>query len=1060
MRATLPLPASRARAHQQQGFTSFSQASLHGGITGVRSSAARIPVQGVRTAVQQAATAPRASQAVSPPQTGQASSSSRPLQPTVQPTSSWPRLPTLEGLASGGGGTGLVYADQRQQQPLGYAAVPPPVTPIAGLSTSVSASLSAPPASSSPRPASAHLPPGSSSCPPGVSSMASPATASYPTAAAVSVMPNGCLAWPPAAHPQNGQAALPSPLQQQHEWRWDLSPAPAGNGDVLSEPINVARQSSAPDIGSPKAAEEACGLAGQEPCELVHEDSPQRGGQFATPRVNGAPSPLQAVQNASGGLQPQQLQKQSQALGRSRLVDSPRRRNWQQQLPRSLGASKTMCSRKEIPGRTSAGLSRNATSPRGSRQAPNPATNGAAKAGTAASAGSCQQPASTPPARGAAQGPPSWATEEWANQGGARSPRDDRSNSCVVTGRCSSVEAQESARDTISQLADAAGLSAAATLQQVKQELEQLRCENSRLQDKLGKARGLNLQAQRQTEEARMERDRERLRAESLQKSSQQLLRQLKRETAKVQALERQLASTRGRSLSGGPGMMASTGAAPATPPRDAEVMAAEGAAAALRGGSSSSSCIDLASPLQGAGTDGGLFQSEGGDALLDSTNGLGIELESGGEGEGRTSCGAPRRSSEAENVSWQLGDSAPVSPTSQKGGEGESQIELDSPMAEACHSQGFGAMTPLNAAGKLPDNESNGMDLSSPGVESQRSWEFVVQGQHDPEQQQDFAPKIVSCFPDDAVQKALKRGVACVCSRGRRLDRSVPNQDDFVAARHTLVHGGHIALYGVFDGHGPAGHECAAFARGAIPESLFGQRTLLLRPEDTLREAFRQTQANLLRQSFDTTHSGTTAALALVLNLPAPQSDQVSAQGGEAWLFVAHVGDSRAILASHRGGDASAFTVTSLTKDHRPDDAEEAERVRTHGGEIRKLRENSGAARVFARGQDRPALALTRTLGASAAIECGVTAEPDVSAYRLRPGVDVLLVLGTDGLFEFCSNTTAAGQILKEGVTESTLSSLCRQSRRQWAASSYNETVDDITAIAAVLPPGNVNES
>ncbi|CAE8614728.1 unnamed protein product, partial [Polarella glacialis] len=152
----------------------------------------------------------------------------------------------------------------------------------------------------------------------------------------------------------------------------------------------------------------------------------------------------------------------------------------------------------------------------------------------------------------------------------------------------------------------------------------------------------------------------------------------------------------------------------------------------------------------------------------------------------------------------------------------------------------------------------------------------------------------------------------------------------------------------------------------------------------------------------------------------------------------------------------ASAFTVTSLTRDHRPDDEEEAERVRQHGGEIRKLRENSGAARVFSKGQDRPALALTRTLGASAASECGVSAEPDVSAYRLRPGVDVLLVLGTDGLFEFCSNTTAAGQILKEGVTDTCLSSLCRASRRQWAQSSYNETVDDITAIAAVLPPDN----
>jgi len=333
-----------------------------------------------------------------------------------------------------------------------------------------------------------------------------------------------------------------------------------------------------------------------------------------------------------------------------------------------------------------------------------------------------------------------------------------------------------------------------------------------------------------------------------------------------------------------------------------------------------------------------------------------------------------------------------------------------------------------------------------------QRSWEFVVQGQHNATRQPDFAPKLISCYPEDGVERALSRKAACCCSRGRRLDRSVPNQDDFVIARHTLMPGGHIALYGVFDGHGPAGHHCSAFARGLLPESLFGQRTLLLRPEDTLREAFRQTQASLLEQPFDTEHSGTTAAIALVLSLPAPAADE-GLQGGEAWLFVAHVGDSRAILASHRGGEASAFTVTALTRDHRPDDAEEAERVRQAGGEVRKLRESGGASRVFACNKDRPGLALTRCLGASAASSCGVTAEPEVSAFRLRPGVDALLVLGTDGLFEFCSNTRAAGQILKEGTTTEALEALRASSQEQWAKSSYNETVDDITVVAAALP-------
>jgi len=80
------------------------------------------------------------------------------------------------------------------------------------------------------------------------------------------------------------------------------------------------------------------------------------------------------------------------------------------------------------------------------------------------------------------------------------------------------------------------------------------------------------------------------------------------------------------------------------------------------------------------------------------------------------------------------------------------------------------------------------------------------------------------------------------------------------------------------------------------------------------------------------------------------------------------------------------------------------------------------------------------------------------VSAYRLRPGVDVLLLLGTDGLFEFCNNTSAAGQLLKDGLSVSALEELCQQSRERWTKSSFNETVDDITAIAAVLPAENLH--
>merc|ERR1712232_1236145 len=122
-------------------------------------------------------------------------------------------------------------------------------------------------------------------------------------------------------------------------------------------------------------------------------------------------------------------------------------------------------------------------------------------------------------------------------------------------------------------------------------------------------------------------------------------------------------------------------------------------------------------------------------------------------------------------------------------------------------------------------------------------------------------------------------------------------------------------------------------------------------------------------------------------------------------------------------------------------------------GGEVRKLHGNSGAVRVFASGQERPALALTRSLGATGSADAGVSPEAEIAVYQLRHGVDVLLLLGTDGLFEFCKRTDAIERLLREEPLASVLEELCEESRKRWVESSCNGTVDDITAIALTFP-------
>lgn len=494
-------------------------------------------------------------------------------------------------------------------------------------------------------------------------------------------------------------------------------------------------------------------------------------------------------------------------------------------------------------------------------------------------------------------------------------------------------------------------------LQRKNAEREDLRTENARLQQQLSKARNAVTLLKKQLDDATAARDRERLRAESLQNVARELQRRLEEECAKANVLQKTISNAISQNA---------------------------------------------------------------------ASNGFQAPDLTGKSGQRRNRDGvAEKGAAHLDEILEKKDEKIDKDDTNEMRPRRRAKLGLE----------------PLPEEGEAEDGEDP----------VPRSWEYVVQGQYDRlAEQPDFAPKLVSCFPEDAVASARSRGVAFVCTRGRRADAGVPNQDDFVLARHSLAHDGHIALYGVFDGHGQAGHHCAAYARGVLPESLFGQGSLIAGPEEALRVAFAQVQEGLLQQDFDTETSGTTATVALVLHFPVSEEDPELQ--GESWLYVANVGDSRAVLVSRTGEDRSEISVNRLTRDHRPDDLAEAERIQSEGGEVRRLRPGSGTSRIFAPGCQWPAMALSRSLGASIAGTCGVSSEPEVASVRIANGADELLVLGTDGLFEFCSTKEVATRLCTEGVSDEVLEDVCSVARRRWARSSYNDTVDDITAIAVSL--------
>mmetsp|Transcript_12398 Transcript_12398/g.25191 ORF Transcript_12398/g.25191 Transcript_12398/m.25191 type:complete len:357 (-) Transcript_12398:295-1365(-) len=290
---------------------------------------------------------------------------------------------------------------------------------------------------------------------------------------------------------------------------------------------------------------------------------------------------------------------------------------------------------------------------------------------------------------------------------------------------------------------------------------------------------------------------------------------------------------------------------------------------------------------------------------------------------------------------------------------------------------------------------------------------------------QRGFADKrTVTDSSGDEATGSFKVGWSCK----KGLKPESPNQDDFC-----IFCADSTSIYGVFDGHGPCGHDVSNFVQLALSRSLAQHPQFLEDPEKALNAAFMHAQSQCMRcQSeglLDCSLSGTTATLALH-------------HGGV--LYVAHVGDSRAVLARGCDGELEA---EDLTRDHKPTCEAERQRIEAAGGEVRRL-EGDIPYRVFLHGKMYPGLAMTRAIGDTVGTIAGVSSVPEVSAYKVKDTWRFML-LCSDGVWEFMSSEEAVNVVGKFSAAEAqkAAEALAAEAWTRWIQEEGN-VVDDITVI------------
>jgi serine/threonine protein phosphatase PrpC len=182
------------------------------------------------------------------------------------------------------------------------------------------------------------------------------------------------------------------------------------------------------------------------------------------------------------------------------------------------------------------------------------------------------------------------------------------------------------------------------------------------------------------------------------------------------------------------------------------------------------------------------------------------------------------------------------------------------------------------------------------------------------------------------------------------------------------------------------------------------------------IREAFRQVNQKLDDHTrIDCMMSGTTCVMLLLYrNL----------------IVSANVGDSRAVMFTQLANGCAGGSVpsaywkaTPLSRDHKPEDPEEAARIKQSGGRIEQSKllpglfgkamiassQYYGPKRVWLKNKQVPGLAMTRSLGDFVAKTVGVTFEPEIKVFANLLENDKALVVASDGIWDRIPNDEIA---------------------------------------------------
>ena len=161
--------------------------------------------------------------------------------------------------------------------------------------------------------------------------------------------------------------------------------------------------------------------------------------------------------------------------------------------------------------------------------------------------------------------------------------------------------------------------------------------------------------------------------------------------------------------------------------------------------------------------------------------------------------------------------------------------------------------------------------------------------------------------------------------------------------------------------------------------------------------------------------------------------------------IISVNLGDSKSILITEEN------KIIELNKKHTPCDLEEKERIEKNGGEISRVDwADYGPLRIFYKNKRYPGLSMTRAFGDFNAEALGFSTIPDIKEYDIYEKKPKIIILATDGIWQFLSNEQVKNIILpyyEEDNIIGGIQKLVTSARRMWETMNP-KFIADITVI------------